>query len=72
MSVKVATFYVSDDVDKINEKLESIGLNADAVISILHEAPGRAFSTTNTSGRFQVLYRQPEEQVHSAPQELAS
>ncbi len=29
MSTKVATFYVVDDVDEINAKLESLGLSAD-------------------------------------------
>ena len=57
MSTKVATFYVVDDVDEINAKLESVGLSADAVISIIYESPGRAFATGDHRGRYQVLYR---------------
>ncbi len=60
MSTKVAVFYVSDDVDSINEKLESLSLDATDVISI-HHKPGGAFASSDHGGRYQVLYRQPEQ-----------
>ena len=62
MSDKVADFYVRDDVDKVNEKLESMGLDANAVICILHE-PGGAFASSDRGGRYKVLYRQPEQRA---------
>ena len=60
MSTKVDRIYVTDDTESINENLESMGLDADAIISILHEPPGRAFATGETRGRYEVFYRLPE------------